>query len=284
MKAFRDLDGFQLVGFVLSALISLGLLLAKLDAFGSIILGLVLAVGVQLLDMQMRQSTAEERVLRASGVSPALCRDDELFKGVQQIVDDCVAIEDGQFEFFTKQARSAVERCRTALDRLADGWLEAPLNSQSSYSRHVFKEAKRGSRIKATVAGNVGWQNTADGQTYVQLNTDAAGRQVDISRTFICSKAELSQVKGVLQQELRAHIKLFWVDPDSLHPDLRKDYLIENDQLVIEVKFGPDGQGQSERIYIDHGRSGAVVQQFVADYDQLALHHKKIGEELIAEL
>jgi hypothetical protein len=284
VRSLKELDGFQLLGWLVSAVIGLGFGLYKADPIGGTILGLTLAIGVQLLDAQRRQSESEDRIVRAIGVSPTLCRDDEMLDALKRIIDDCISIKALEFDFFARQARIVLDECRASLDPIADGYLKAPLNSQSSYSRHIFTEAKRGDCIKATATGDIGWLSTPGSDTYVQLNVDAAARGVRITRTFMFRKAEMYQIKELLRKELVAKIQLFWVDPSSLDASLRKDFLIMIDRLAIEVQFGPDGHGREEMIYVARGKSQATVQRFVIDYEQLMLHPEPITGDWIATL
>ncbi len=56
----KALDSFQIAGFVISTAISLILVILKQDTILSLILSLILAILIQLFDLQLRQTNSEE--------------------------------------------------------------------------------------------------------------------------------------------------------------------------------------------------------------------------------
>ena len=66
------LDTFQIVGFILSTLISVILVIANQDTIQSIALGLILATLTQLFDLQIRNAEAENRIIQASALNKAI--------------------------------------------------------------------------------------------------------------------------------------------------------------------------------------------------------------------
>lgn len=71
---YTALDTFQIVGFVVSVAISVGLVVSGQDTVASVTLGLVLGTLTQLFDLQIRHSASEERLLQANALSRALYR------------------------------------------------------------------------------------------------------------------------------------------------------------------------------------------------------------------
>jgi hypothetical protein len=87
------IDVFQIVGFVVSIVISIGLIVIGQDTIPSVTLGLVLAILTQLFDMQMRQSSSEERILKAGLLNQSLYKDEWLLRQIQQIVDSYIIVK-----------------------------------------------------------------------------------------------------------------------------------------------------------------------------------------------
>lgn len=83
MKSKRSiLDTFQIVGFVISTFISIGLMILNQDKVASVTIGLVLAILTQLFDLQIRNSHFEEQVLEANALSRKLYQDEVLLKNI----------------------------------------------------------------------------------------------------------------------------------------------------------------------------------------------------------
>lgn len=82
----RNIDKFQIVGFILSAVISIVLVIRGQDTVSSVTLGLSLAIITQLFDLQMRNAESEKKILRASLLDYQLFDDQELLTQITQIV------------------------------------------------------------------------------------------------------------------------------------------------------------------------------------------------------
>ena len=65
----RYLDTFQIAGFIISAVIAFVLLLAGEDTINSIVLGFVIAIFVQLFDVQMRQAESRDQIVRVNQIA-----------------------------------------------------------------------------------------------------------------------------------------------------------------------------------------------------------------------
>jgi len=93
MKAqLKNLDTFQIIGFVLSAVVSIILLIAKQDTVASTTLGLVLAALTQLFDLQKRHSDSQEQILqRMAAIAPfqVLIGQRKIFDELIRLVNKC---------------------------------------------------------------------------------------------------------------------------------------------------------------------------------------------------
>ena len=86
----KNVDGLQIIGFIISFLVAIGLWFAteKKEPIASLILGFSLAAFTQGLDMQKRLTDSEERVLKAYKLSTELQRNEMLGDQIQNIVFD----------------------------------------------------------------------------------------------------------------------------------------------------------------------------------------------------
>lgn len=73
---FKNLDTFQIIGFLLSAAISVGSWLSGESASDSLVLGFILATFTQLFDQQKRLSDTEERLIQANALGLEVGNDD----------------------------------------------------------------------------------------------------------------------------------------------------------------------------------------------------------------
>jgi hypothetical protein len=67
MKISKYIDWFQFVGFTLSALLSLYLIRIGQDDIISWLIGLSLAIIIQLLDLQIRMGNSTDKVIDSFG-------------------------------------------------------------------------------------------------------------------------------------------------------------------------------------------------------------------------
>ena len=77
-SSIKNLDQFQVVGFIISGVVSIVLLIATHETVQSLILGFVLAALIQGFDIQMRVKDSEERLLEVNVLSHEILQDESI--------------------------------------------------------------------------------------------------------------------------------------------------------------------------------------------------------------
>ena len=119
----KSIDKFQIIGFTFSTIVSVVLVISGQDTVLSITLGLVLAILIQLFDLQTRNAESEYKLLEASLLNSQLFNDTELLTQIKQIVDDYYTVKHGWFEHFKDISRDSINSCHYNLHTLADGYI-----------------------------------------------------------------------------------------------------------------------------------------------------------------
>jgi hypothetical protein len=149
----RVIDTFQIVGFAVSTGTAIALMVANVEPVQSTAIGLLLAILTQLFDLQLRQSSSEERVLQANALSQALYRDPELLAKFRQMVEDYYSIQNGWFDLFKLRAADVLGECHSILRSMAGGTMQPPPRSQFLLSYTSFQYAKTNAKQLSDWAG-----------------------------------------------------------------------------------------------------------------------------------
>jgi hypothetical protein len=189
----RIFDTFQIIGFAASTAVAILLVLAQVDPIQSTITGLILAIFIQLFDLQLRNSKGEERLLQANALSQALYRDPVLLAKIRQMVEDYYAITSGWFDLYKARAEHALTECHRALHSMAGGVMEPPPGSQFILSVNALRIAQ--SSIKQ-VTDFIAIRGAPEGVRtwYSRSWTEAAERGVQMSMVFVLSRQDLTAV------------------------------------------------------------------------------------------
>ncbi|MCP4612689.1 MAG: hypothetical protein GY845_28670 [Planctomycetes bacterium] len=220
----KNLDAIQIVGFVISATVSIGLLIAGQDKVASVTLGFVLAILTQLFDIQKRLSDSEERLLQANALSQALYRDEWLFEHIRQIVEDYQSVRSKWFELFKRRAEDAVIECRNVLHSMAEDYLIASPESPFTFGAESLAMAKKS--LKAVAAADITYWRSAHAQKYLQANAEAVKRGVRFTRVFVQTPDTLRGIVDILEQQQSLGIDVYVAFPDSISRELNEDYII----------------------------------------------------------
>ena len=259
----KDIDKFQIIGFVLSAAISLILILRGQDTVISITLGLVLATLTQLFDLQMRNAEAEERLLQANLLNRKLFDDDELLAQIRQIVDDYYAVKNSWFSHFKEIARDSVTSCQYNLHTLANGYIGLKPFSPFAYSAKGFRNAKV---CAYTVAlGNMQYWRSSHATKYIQSNKDAIQRGVKVVRIFVQHESVLREYNDILVAMQEMGVDLYTVSPESIPSDLKRDMNIIDEKILVQLELTEDGSIREDTITVDPIK----VRQAMNDFDKL---------------
>lgn len=263
----KNLDTIQIIGFVISAAVSVVLFLTQEEKLSSIILGFILAILTQLFDMQKRNTDSEERLLKANALSQALYGDDWLLGDVQHIVQDYLSVKEVWFEPIKRRAESAICECRKTLHGLADGYMTVQFGGLDSLGPDDFAKAKKS--IKAVAALDETYWRSPEANSYIQSNINAIQRKVRVVRVFTYPTTKLKGMIDILEKQQQAGIDVYIAPAEQLPKELNVDYLIVDDQILSRRE-----QMQQERISIEKGE----VDQMVKHFDTLLRYARKFED------
>jgi hypothetical protein len=269
-------DTFQIIGFAASTGVAILLVLVQVDPLQSTITGLILAIFIQLFDLQLRNSRAEERILQANALSQALYRDQALLAIIRQMVEDYYSISGGWFELYKARAEHALSECHRALHSMAGGTMEPPPGSQFVLSVNALRIAQESikqvtdfSAIKGAPEGVRTW--------YTRSWTEAADRGVQMSMIVILSRKDFNALPteaSAVKMPIGTYIAL----SEELPPDLDENYLIVDDRVVSYSERRADATVGERSISI----VPLEVERMIKRFDQ-ALRYARRAEDVLAE-
>jgi hypothetical protein len=245
----KSLDKFQIIGFLISIGISISLLLAKQDTFGSISLGLLLAIFTQLFDMQIRQDETEKRLLDAGTLNKELYKNEWLLAQLQSIVSDYVAIKGNWYWQFHRKADELLNQSRNILRNMAEGKLIAELDSPYVIGAEEYQRAEVS--IDATSAADISYWRTPHARDYIKAHEEAIKRGVKIRRIFIQQITKLQEYKSILERLEQIGVDVFIVEPESLSLNLYEDLLIMDNKIYARLELAANGQATQEVVSIN---------------------------------
>jgi hypothetical protein len=277
MKSSSKLvDTFQIVGFTVSTVVAIVLVIGQVDPVLSTVIGLLLAVFTQLFDLQLRHSGSEERILQANALSKSLYRDPELEGQIRQIVEDYYSIFNGWLDLYKMRAHHMVTECQRVLRSMAMGTMEPPPGSQFTLTINALRLAQKSIKqvtdyaaIKDAVQGIRGW--------YTKAWEETAKRDVHMSMILILSRQEF---KDMLTQihTVTTPVGAFFAFSEELPKELDENFLLVDDRVVSyseRLADGTLGERTISTIPID-------VEKMVEHFDR-ALRYARKAEEVLAE-
>jgi len=263
MKTLKGPDKFQIIGFILSTLISVLLILRGQDTVSSVTLGLVLAILTQLFDIQLRNAEAEGKLLEASMLDARLFDDPKLLEQVKEIIEDYYTVQQGWFEHFKDIARDSLDVCQYNLHTLANGYIALPPYSPFAYASKGLRYAEK---CACTVAlGSMEYWRSAPGRKYMHANMRAIQRGVRITRIFVQYPDELRQHRDIISQMLQMGVSLYAVSPDEVPSELKRDMNILDKKILVHLELTNDGNIREDIITIDPVK----VKRALDDFEKL---------------
>lgn len=274
----RFVDTLQFIGILLGLLLAVVLIFpANQDPIGSAILGLGLTILFQLFDLQLRQNASEERILAANALSQLLYKDEWLFKIIRDVVGDYTSVKNGWFELYSRRAEDALLECRNILRSMAEGHLDAPLNSPYEFGIPGVESASK--LVKAVDVGDAAQWEDAVGEKYVIANSDAIKRGVKITRVFIQSRETIRDMVRILERQKSLGVQVYAALLEDLPRELNEDYIIIDDRVCVRFELAGDRQAREEKISINEVEVARMNRKF----EKLLMHSRKL-EELTATL
>jgi hypothetical protein len=272
----RLFDTFQIIGFAASTAVAIVLVLAQVDPLLSTITGLILAVFIQLFDLQLRNSRAEERLLQATALSQALYRDQALLAKIRQMVEDYYSISGGWFELYKTRAEHALSECHRALRSMAGGTMEPPPGSQFILSVNALRLAQKSikqvtdfSAIRGAPEGVRTW--------YTRSWTEAAERGVQMSMVLILSRQDLNAMAAEATT-VKMPSGTYVAVAEELPPDLDENYLIVDERIVSYSERRADATVGERLISI----IPLEVERMAKRFDQ-TLRYARRAEDVLAQ-
>lgn len=275
-SSFKNLDAFQIVGFVISAIVSVALLVAGQDTVASITLGFVLAALTQLFDLQKRHSDSEERTLQANALGQALYRDEWLLNQVQQIVDGFQSVNKGEIrrEFFVENARAAISECRNTLSGLSKGHISITHEEQMVVLAELIRTAHEQARAVSYIDFE-SWWHSEIGISYLLENERAVKGGIHIRRIFVASRDKIHELKELIYEHHRAGVEV-WVAVQEEQPnELLESYLIVDESIVSKSHLMLGGQFQGAYVTAD----SYEVKKMIHNFNWL-LHNSRKAEDV----
>lgn len=284
-RILQALDPIQIIGFAISVAVPLFLLITGKDQIGSVTLGFVLATFTQLLDLQVRQSDSEKRLLSSRTLNETLYRDEWLFESLSQIANDYQKIKSRSsdpFEF-KNHAQEYLRECSDRLACMSDGYNFPIERIPFEQSMIVLRRAQK--CVKAADSGDLEFWENVNANNYIRLNEETLNRGITIKRVFIHPIATLSQKVDLLRRQQDLGIEIYVVDPTSVDPPrglpqaLKGDYVIVDNCFAVISEFGTDGNVVRSKVSVEQGE----VELLVRNFDRL-LNSAKTLDEMISEL
>jgi hypothetical protein len=271
----KIIDTFQIVGFVLSIAISIGLMFTGQDTISSVTLGLVLATLTQLFDLQIRQTNSEEKILTSASLNQALYQDQWLLKNIRQIVDSYLIVKTKDFDLFKKRAEHSITDCRNIIYGMADGHLAVEPRSAFSFGEVMQDTVTKSYKHVAANPDIAYWRKTyAEKGTFSKKSSIERG--VSIIRIFVQNRDSLKEMIDILKMQSSIGIQVYIAFRDELPKNLCHDYVIADDSSAARMETSPYGEYLQQVITVDPVEVENLVKSF-----ELTLHHSRKLDEVI---
>jgi len=268
----KILDTFQIIGFIFSTSVSIVLIFAGQDTVQSVILGLILATLTQLFDLQLRQSSSEDKILRANKLSRALYQDNWLLKFIEEIVDNYLAVKSGWYALFKRRADDVVVECHNTLHSLAEGYMNVGKGSGFAFGAHEIRNVEK--CLKSSSVANMAYWRTPIAVKHFQETSQAIKRGVTITRIFILDSVEVNEYMDILEQWQKIGADVYIAAANELPVELNEDYLIADDCVYARLELTGDGRVRGQRISIDK----TEIEHMIEKFNILRRHSRKLDD------
>lgn len=273
MKA-EMLDRFQIAGFAISIVISVGLILAKQDTVTSVLLGLVLATLTQLFDLQLRNSIFEAHILKANVLSQALYADEWLLGNVQEIVDSYIEARKKWFQLFRLRAQDLICECRDELASLVEDNMYVRFQSSFSIGPDAINKYVEKSLEATWIVADPSYWSSVAAQNYFQANAKAIQRGVKITRIFSWKPETFQDLVDILERQQSIGVDVYLIAVDVIPDELKEEILVIDDRIAVAYDLTPDGRRRQERITIHPDK----VERISRKFDTLMRHARRFDD------
>lgn len=271
MNSKKSIDTFQITGFSLSVIVSIGLIFMGQNTLNSTILGCVLAIFTQLLDLQLRISKTEKKIIEQGDLSKILYSDDELLQNLQEISDYYDTVQKLQFSLFQQRAKDSVSECRDTLRKLSEGRLEVSVRSKYSFGVEAIKSAKKRLIHSAALKDLSYWEGTYPEKALIASKI-AIERGVAFTRIYIYTLKDLQPYISVLKKQQDAGINVLIANPDEIPVSLIQDLFLMDDTAFSIMHPSVNGGVRAQYISINK----TEVADTIKNIESLFLYAKEL--------
>jgi len=88
------------------------------------------------------------------------------------------------------------------------------------------------------------------GQKYFAVNKDLVHRGVKIIRIFLADRVQLLDAVDIMRQQQEAGIQVLVAVTDEVPKELREDYLVQDDEVLVRVELTREGLERIELISV----------------------------------
>lgn len=243
------IDAFLVIGILTSISLSTILVLTGLDKAQGLIIGLLGTILTMFIDFFARLRETENRILAANTFDKHLIKDEWLASTVKQIVSDHEQTKKIHNHFFDERAKDAVDECKDVIHGLVEGYMLVEPKGKFTFGPRGIDDAKNSIYAVSYANPNHYWQQTWS-ENYFQANKRAIARGVKIVRIFLSDMAGLQSLTDVLVAQNSASIEVHVAIVDEIPLELREDFLIQDNIILVKLEITQEGFAKKERISI----------------------------------
>jgi hypothetical protein len=239
MRIWKKFDPVIIIGTFISIALSLTLYITGVDTIISVLIGLVSISISLIIDLIVRNSQIESSVLETIGLNRKLYRDQWFYERVRDIIQAWEQLSrKKQHQLFRQYARMRLQNVRDQLVEMALGDMIVEASDFRVLSILVDGAKET---LKATSMVSQGFWKSQVGQNYWNKNLEAIERDVKISRVFIYDEVD-EELETALKQMHDAGVDVYLANKADLPIELRLDFVISDETLVVTVNLLDEGQ------------------------------------------
>jgi hypothetical protein len=240
-QMLSKLSRIKLGGTLASIIIALIAWLVTRDALSSLIVGLVAELFAFVIDLDQELESVRTSISKALELRERLAKNQEILSDVFRLGGDYADVLDSANPLFVAQAQELMTETLHQMSCLSDGYMEvAP--SPSTRGVRILNNLQVGGFATSIVGRGSFWKSES-GQTYHQANLQAARRGCKVMRVFLFKSKEVlgdDEFRKIVEEQIRAGIEIraLWIK--DVTPNLRVDFALWDDKLLIEQRIVPD--------------------------------------------
>lgn len=248
-KYFLFIDPVIIIGFGISIVISIVLIVLGQDEAISILIGLSITILTFLIDLIARLEANKLAMLDAFGLQNLSSINSEIEVSLKRIVNSYSSVNQKGNVIFLQRAKDAIKDCDEVLDLLTEGRMRVDPRSKHTFGSNGLKSAKQ--TVRAVAYANPDYWYSSYAKTYLNTNYEAAKTGIQITRIWIQNHQTLLMLKDIIESQHNAGIDTFVVTPEALPKHLLEDYMVVDDQLLVMLDLFYDRHVRTETISVN---------------------------------